>query len=126
MNNLQVFKTWFLLRTTYSIVPILLGFDKCFTGLIVNWAKYVSPEVLQYLPVSLPHLLVIVGLIEIAAGLLVWFRPRFGAYLVMTWLGIVIFNLMFLPGMLDIIARDVVIAIGALALAWLTEAIMSK
>jgi hypothetical protein len=126
MNNAKVFKTWLMLKITYSLVPILLGLDKCFTSWIVDWSKYVSPEVMAYSPFSLAHFLTLVGVIEIVAGIIVWFYPRFGAYLVIAWLGLIIINLATLPGMYDIIARDAVIALGALALAWLTEATEEK
>lgn len=126
MNNSLVIKTWSLLRCTYAVAPIALGLDKCFTGLIVDWTKYVSPVVMSYLPLNIAQFVVLVGIIEILAGIIVWFYPRFGAYLVAAWLGLIIVNLATMQGLLDIIARDVVIAIGAVALAWLTQAIEEK
>ena len=126
MNNFKVFQTWFMLTVTYALVPILLGLDKCFTYFIVDWTKYASPVVVAALGLSVGQFLVIIGVIEILAGILVWFYPRFGAYLVVAWLALIIINLTMIGGMLDIIARDIVIAIGALALAWLTEAVESK
>ena len=126
MNNAKVMQTWFMLKATYALAPVALGLDKCFTGLIVDWSKYVSPAVMAYIPLSISQFVFFVGLIEIVAGIAVWFYPRFGAYLVMAWLGLIIVNLATMHGMIDIIARDAVIAIGALALAWLTEAIQEK
>ncbi len=125
MNNAKVLHTWVLLKSTYTLVPILLGLDKCFTGLIVNWAKYVSPFIAQYIPMGMSQFLMVVGIIEIVAGLLVWFYPRFGAYLIVAWMGLIIFDLATMNAMYDIIARDIVIAIGALALAWLSDAVQS-
>lgn len=126
MNNAKVFQTWFMLKLTYSLVPIVLGFDKCFTGLIVDWSKYVSPVIMAYVPLTIAQCIMLVGIIEIVAGIVVWFYPRFGAYVVIAWLGLIIVNLATMKEMYDIIARDAVIAIGALALAWLTQAIEEK
>lgn len=128
MNNAKVFQTWFMLKLTYALAPIALGLDKCFFGLIVDWSKYVSPTVVQNLPMAMDisQFVMAVGIIEILAGIIVWFYPRFGAYLVIGWLLAIIINLATMNAMYDIIARDAVIAIGALALAWLTEAVQEK
>lgn len=123
MNNAKVLHTWLLLKVTYAIAPILLGLDKIFTGLIVNWAQYVSPFISLYMPLDMPQFLMAVGIIEIVAGFVVWFYPRFGAYVVVAWLGLIILNLASMNAFYDIIARDIVIAIGALSLAWLSDAI---
>jgi hypothetical protein len=57
-----------------------------------------------------------VGVIEIAAGLMVAFAPRFGAPLVAAWLGGIIFNLLTYSGFYDIALRDFGLLVGALAL----------
>jgi hypothetical protein len=124
MNNAKVMHTWLLLKSTYALVPVLLGLDKCFLGMIVNWAKYVSPLIAENMQLlALPQFLMIVGIIEIIAGIAVWFYPRLGAYVIIAWMGLIILNLATMNTYYDIIARDIVIAIGALALAWLSEAI---
>ena len=122
MDIASVNRAQLLLRLTYTIVPIAIGLDKCFTGYLANWTTYLSPSVIEYLPVAITisQFIMITGIIEIAAGILVWFYPRFGAYLVAAWMILVIANLATLHGFYDIIARDVVIAAGALALAWLS------
>ncbi len=125
MNNAIVFRTWSLLRITYTLVPIMLGLDKCFTGLIVEWPKYVSPFVMNFIPLELSHFLILIGIIEIIAGFIVWFYPRLGAYIIVGWMGLIIINLLTMHAFFDIIARDIVIAIGALALAWISNAISS-
>lgn len=117
-------RTQTMLKITYALVPILIGLDKLSAWLLVDWAKYTSPLVSALLPAGISGVtfVVITGIIEIAAGLLVWFYPRFGAYVVAAWMGLVILNLASMNTYYDIIARDAVIAIGALALAWLTQA----
>lgn len=125
MNIAKVSQTWFMLRITYALVPIFVGLDKCFTGLIVDWSKYVSPVVMAYLPLTIGQLLLLIGVIEIVAGVVVWFYPRIGAYIVVAWMALIILNLASMNAFYDIIARDVIIAIGALALAWLTEGLQA-
>lgn len=111
-----------LLQLTYTIAPIAIGLDKCFTWYLTNWSAYTSPMVFEYLPaaVTISQFIMITGIIEIIAGILVWFYPKFGAYLVAAWMILVIANLTTLHGFYDIIARDVVITAGAIALAWLS------
>lgn len=113
-----------LLKVVYTLSPIIIGLDKCFTWLIVDWMKYMSPVVVAYLPalVTAAQFVVITGIIEIIAGLIVWFYPRFGAYIVFAWMLLVVVDLASMNQFYDIIARDLVIAAGALALAWLSEA----
>jgi hypothetical protein len=122
MNNVKVLQTWFMLKITYALVPIVIGLDKCFTWWLVDWAKYTSPMVLEYLPLTGLHFVILTGVIEIFAGLLVWFYPRVGAYVIVLWMLLVIADLASMNAFYDIIARDAVIAVGALALAWLSEA----
>jgi hypothetical protein len=62
-----------------------------------------------------------VGVIEIAAGLLVAIWPRVGAYVVMLWLWGIIVNLLMIPGFYDIALRDFGLSLGALALARLSQ-----
>ena len=56
------------------------------------------------------------GVIEIAAGLLVAVKPRFGGYLVSAWLVGIIVNLLLVGGYLDVAPRDLGLAMGAFAL----------
>ena len=68
-----------------------------------------------------------VGVVEIAAGLLVAVKPRIGAYVVAAWLFGIICNLVWLtvlvPGSyLDIALRDFGLLLGALALGRLAAA----
>lgn len=126
MNNGKVFQTWFLLKLTYTLAPIALGLDKIFLGMLVDWSRYVNPVVFTYVPVTMAQLVMVIGVIEIIAGIVVWFFPRLGAYVIVAWLAFIILNLVSMNAYYDIIARDVVIAVGALALAWLSAAVQTK
>ncbi|HEY6911311.1 MAG TPA: hypothetical protein VI356_18175 [Myxococcales bacterium] len=105
-----------LLRLGYGLVPIVAGADK-FTNLLTDWEQYLSPEVERRLPVDGRTFMRLVGLVEIAAGLLVLRRPRAGGVLVAGWLGGIVGNLLSMGGYLDVAARDALLAVGALAMA---------
>src|SRR3954471_13929094 len=106
---------YFPLRLTYGLVPIVAGVDKFF-NLLTNWQKYLPDAVAAMLPVSPAQFMMIVGVIEIVAGLAVLTKfTRLGAYVVMVWLLLISINLI-LAGYFDIAVRDVVIAIGAYTL----------
>jgi hypothetical protein len=62
-----------------------------------------------------------VGVIEIVAGLGVWFKPRLFAYVVAAWLLLIIANLLMIPGYFDVALRDFGLSLGALALARLSQ-----
>jgi hypothetical protein len=62
-----------------------------------------------------------VGVIEIVAGLGVWFKPKIFAYVVSAWLLLIIVNLLLIPGYFDVALRDFGLALGALALARLSR-----
>jgi len=110
-----------ILRLGFTVAPIIAGLDK-FLQLLTNWDKYVAPAV-PATPGIAPHtFMMIVGVIEIAAGLLVAVRPRFGGYLVSAWLVGIIVNLVLVGGYLDVALRDLGLAMGAFALARLAEA----
>ena len=59
----------------------------------------------------------IVGVVEIAAGLVVAFAPRFGGLLVAGWLAGIILNLLLVGGYGDIALRDFGLMLAALTLA---------
>ena len=105
-----------ILYVGFVALPILAGVDKFF-HVLVNWDQYLAPIATQVLPVSGHTFMLTVGVIEIAAGLLVALRPRIGAYVVALWLWGIIANLVLIPGFYDIALRDFGLSLGALALA---------
>lgn len=107
------------LRLGYGLVPIVAGADK-FTNLLTDWEQYLSPAAERMLPVKGRTFMKLVGVVEIAAGLAVLSRTRFGAYLVSGWLGAIALNLLSSKHY-DIAARDALLAVGAYALARLSE-----
>jgi len=114
-----------MLHAGFAALPVVAGFDKFF-HLLVNWDQYLAPLAIQILPVTGHMFMLAVGVIEIVAGLLVAFRPRIGAYVVALWLGGIIVNLLMIPGFYDIALRDFGLALGALALARLSQEFNAK
>jgi uncharacterized membrane protein YphA (DoxX/SURF4 family) len=109
-----------LLKFTYGIVPIVAGLDK-FTHILVNWDKYLAPQIANMLPFAPHTFMLIVGVIEIAAGLIVLAKPRLGSLIVCLWLLGIAINLLIGGEYYDVAVRDVVIAIGAFSLYTLTS-----
>jgi uncharacterized membrane protein YphA (DoxX/SURF4 family) len=115
MENLK--SLWSLLRITFIIVPVVAGLDK-FTNLLVNWEKYLGPFE-NLIPFDPGAFMIIVGVIEIIAGIIVFVRTQIGAYVVMAWL-ILISIVLISGGYYDIAVRDLVMSIAAYVLARLT------
>jgi hypothetical protein len=118
-------QAYLILYAGFTLLPILAGIDKFF-HLLVNWDMYLAPLVTRIIPVSAHTFMLIVGVIEIIAGLLVFFRPQIGAYVVALWLWGIIVNLLLIPGFYDIAVRDFGLSLGALALARLSHEFSGK
>ena len=108
-----------LLYAGFVAAPIIAGFDK-FTDKLGNWDRYLADDVAAKLPVQRHTFMQAVGLIEMAAGMLVAAKPKWGGYVVGAWLGGIVANLWMKPQYRDIALRDVGLALGALALARLS------
>ena len=113
-NNLKTTHT--ILKLTFGLVPIVAGADK-FTNILTNWETYINPTILNILPFSGHVFMMIVGVIEIAAGVLVLVKPGKGAYVVSAWLILIAVSLLAGGKYLDVAVRDLVMAIGAFSLA---------
>ena len=105
-----------LLKTTYGIVPIVAGADK-FTDLLTHWDNYLHPGIAGMLPFT-PHVfMMIVGVIEIIAGIIVLAKPAIGGFIVAAWLTLIALTLLASGNYLDVAVRDLVMAIGAFSMA---------
>ena len=109
-----------ILYLGFIVAPFLAGADK-FTHFLTNWDQYLAPVVAGVLPVSGHTFMLLVGIVEMSAAVLVAARPRIGAYVVAAWLFGIIGNLLLIPGYFDVALRDLGLALGALALARLSE-----
>ncbi|AIM38046.1 tRNA (5-methylaminomethyl-2-thiouridylate)-methyltransferase [Sphingobacterium sp. ML3W] len=111
-----------LLRITLGIVPIVAGFDK-FTNILTNWEQYLNPVLVQILPFSAHTFMMVVGVIEIIAGILVLRRPAIGGYAVAAWLTAIALSLLASFSFVDVAVRDLVMAISAFSLAKMAKLI---
>jgi uncharacterized membrane protein len=107
---------FWMLRLGFTVLPILMGLDKFF-NLLTNWEQYLAPWVVSLLPFSAHTAMLIVGVVEIAAGIMVWIKPRYAAYIVALWLAGIIINLLTLSGFYDVALRDFGLMLAALTLA---------
>jgi hypothetical protein len=107
-----------LLRTVFTIAPIAFGLDKFF-NVMTDWSQYLAPWINDIVPGNADQAMYIVGVIEIAAGLVVAVTPRYGGLLVAAWLAGIIVNLLTLGDYYDVALRDFGLLVAALALSLL-------
>lgn len=109
-----------ILQFGFVAAPLLAGADKFF-HLLVNWDQYMPSIVARLSPIDPHALMLAVGVIEIVAGIGVALKPRIFAHVVAAWFGIIIINLLLIPGFFDVALRDLGLLLGALALGRLSE-----
>lgn len=111
------YHAYMILRFAFTIAPIFAGLDKFF-NFLTNWEHYLSP---QFNVLGNAHTtMMVVGAIEIIAGILVWVKPRIFSYVVALWLLAIIVNLLLLHNFYDVALRDLGLLLGALALGRLS------
>ena len=118
------YQAFLILRATFVAAPILFGFDKFFNWM-TYWPKYLWVGFPNVVSVSPQHFMYAVGVVEIAAGLLVLVWPRVGGYVVAAWLAGIVTNLVITSIAIgghthvfwDIALRDFGLMLAALALA---------
>jgi hypothetical protein len=110
-----------ILQIGFVVAPIVAGLDK-FLHLLVDWDKYLPGVVNNVLGGHGHQFMMVVGVVEIVAGIGVALRPRIFAYVVAAWLLLIIGSLLMIPGYFDVALRDVGLMLGALALGRLSQA----
>jgi uncharacterized membrane protein YphA (DoxX/SURF4 family) len=120
------YQVFLLLRTGFTVAPILFGLDKFFNW-TVDWPQYLAPWINDIVPGSAQDFMYFVGVVEIVAGLTVLVVPWIGGFLVAAWLAGIVVNLLTNnpPEYYDIALRDfglflAALALGRLALAFRT------
>jgi hypothetical protein len=121
VNRDAGYQAFLLLRLAFTVAPIAFGLDKFF-DVMVDWPQYLAPWINDIVPGDASDAMHIVGIVEIAAGLVVAVKPRYGALLVAGWLFGIIVNLLTLSGYYDVALRDFGLMLGALTLARLAWA----
>ncbi len=104
-----------ILHVGFTVAPILAGIDKFF-HLLCNWDQYLAPWIARLSPIGGHDLMLLAGVIEVVAGILVALKPRVGAPIVGAWLCLIIVNLITMGSFLDVALRDLGLALGAFAL----------
>lgn len=108
-NVKPVFNT---LKFTFTIIPVAAGLDK-FTNILCDWSQYINPAIHNMQPFSDHTFMMIVGIIEIIAGILVFTRPKTGGLIVSAWLVLIALTLLAGWNFADVAVRDLVMAISA-------------
>ena len=111
-----------LLKFTFIIVPIIAGADK-FTNLLTHWEQYLNPSIAGMLPFSAPVFMMIAGVIEIIAGIIVLKKAEIGGYIVAAWLTVIALTLLLSFRYVDVAVRDLVMAVAAFAMARISKII---
>ena len=114
------YEAYQILRLGFVVAPIVAGLDKFF-NVLVNWEQYLPPFANRLVGGHGHELMLVVGIIEIVAGIGVALKPKVFAYIVSAWLMVIIANLLMIPGYYDVALRDLGLALGALALARLSS-----
>ena len=114
------YQAYQILRLAFTVAPIVAGLDKFF-GILVDWDKYLPAAVNNMVGGAGHQLMLVVGVIEIIAGIGVFLKPKIFAYVVAAWLLLIIANLLMIPGYFDVALRDLGLMLGAIALGRLSQ-----
>ena len=114
-------QAFLLLRTVFTVAPILFGLDK-FANVLTDWTRYLAPLIDDIVPGTGQQAMYAVGVVEILAGIAVALIPRYGALLVAAWLTGIIANLLIIGDHYDVALRDFGLLVAALALSRLAVA----
>lgn len=119
------YQAYKLLHVGFTVAPLVAGLDKFF-DVLVNWDAYLAPVANRVLAGHGHAFMLVVGVVEIIAGIGVALRPRVFSYVVAAWLLGIIVNLLLIPPSTplphyDVALRDLGLLLGALALGRLSE-----
>ncbi|MCO5260670.1 MAG: hypothetical protein M9916_11045 [Crocinitomicaceae bacterium] len=119
-KNQVINQVYNLMKYVFVIVPIVAGADK-FTNILTDWTQYVNPSLEGMLPFSAATFMMIVGVIEIVAGIFVFLKPQLGGLVVAAWLTVIALSLLAGWMFVDVAVRDLVMAISAFSMARLAK-----
>lgn len=120
LKTQHIKEIYHILKVVFIILPIVAGVDKFF-NILTDWTQYINPIFLDVLPLTGVAFMMIVGIIEISAGLLVLLNPRIGGYIVSGWLVGIALSLLVGWMYVDVAVRDIVMAISAFSMAKLSK-----
>ena len=90
---------------------------------MTNWENYINPSLTAIIPFDSGTFMMIVGLIEIIAGIIVLKKTEIGSYIVAAWLTLIALTLIASGNYLDVAVRDLVMAIAAFSTAKIAKII---
>jgi uncharacterized membrane protein YphA (DoxX/SURF4 family) len=114
------YQAFWLLRIGFTVLPLAFGIDKFFNGM-VTWEKYLASWYNDIIPGNAYTAMHIIGVVEIVAGVLVFIKPRYGAYVVAAWLAGIVLDLVTYSGYYDVALRDFGLMLAALTLGRLAS-----
>ena len=117
-----VHQAFWILRAGFTLLPVVFGLDK-FANVLTDWAGYLAPPIDHLVPGTAHQAMMAVGVVEIAAGILVAVAPRIGSWVVAAWLAGIIIDLLLLGNSYDIALRDLGLLLGAVTLGRLATAV---
>ena len=115
-TSTPAYQAYQILHIGFTVAPLLAGLDK-FLHLLTNWDQYLAPVVNNTLGGRGHQFMLVVGVIEMVAGVGVLLKPKIFGYVVGLWLLGIIVNLLLIPGFFDVALRDLGLSLGAFALA---------
>ena len=120
-HNRKLEQAFWALRLGLGATAFLAGADK-FTNLLTNWEKYLAPQAKRKLPLNGKNFMRATGIGEMLVGVgILSPRSRISSSAASAWLLSIAVNL-WLNEDYDIAVRDLNMALGAFALARLSEA----
>ena len=60
-------QAYLLLRTVFTVAPIVFGLDK-FANVLVDWPRYLAPWINDVVPGTAQQAMYVVGVVEVVAG----------------------------------------------------------
>lgn len=109
-----------LLWLGFIAVPLIMGLDKFF-NVLTTWENYLAPWIENISPFSAHGTMLVIGVVEVVAAILMVLRPRYAAWVVSIWLLGIVVNLLTYSGFYDVALRDFGLMVAAIALALLAR-----
>lgn len=119
-QNDSGYQAFRILQVAFIVAPILAGLDKFF-NILVNWSIYLAPQASRILNGHDQEFMMVAGVVEIVAGIGVFFKPKWFGYIISLWLLAIVINLLLTKVYFDIALRDIGLMLGAFALGKLAE-----
>lgn len=114
------YEAYQILHVAFVLAPICAGLDKFF-DILVDWDMYLAPQAAAILGQHAHQFMLLVGVIEVIAGLGCAAKPRYFAWIVAIWLAAIFVNLLMCGTYYDIALRDFGLFLGAIALGRLAS-----